>query len=79
MLLAPGAARNAGLPAEELQSVLRPTDRPAAVAEVELEQVYRRYAQALQISPADLVDHQDPVVQVYQSLGRTRIINNSSY
>jgi hypothetical protein len=43
----------------------------------ELEHVYRRYARALRIDLDDLVDRQDPVVQVYQSLGRSRIMNNS--
>ena len=46
--------------------------------QAELEQIYRRYAHALRIDLEDLVDHQDPVVQVYQSLGKSRMMNNSS-
>jgi DNA-binding SARP family transcriptional activator len=46
--------------------------------QAELEQLYRRYARALRIDLDDLVDHQDPVVQVYQSLGKSRMMNNSS-
>ena len=46
--------------------------------QAELEHVYRRYARALRIDLDNLVDHQDPVVQVYQSLGKTRMVNNSS-
>ena len=44
----------------------------------ELEHIYRRYARALRIDLDDLIDHQDPVVQVYQSLGKSRMMNNSS-
>jgi DNA-binding SARP family transcriptional activator len=46
--------------------------------QAELEQVYRRYARALRIDLEDLADHQDPVVQVYQTLGKSRVMNNSS-
>ena len=46
--------------------------------QAELEHVYRRYARAVRIDLEALVDHQDPVVQVYQSLGRSRMMNNSS-
>jgi DNA-binding SARP family transcriptional activator len=44
----------------------------------DLEQAYRRYARALRLDLEDLADRQDPVVQAYQSLRRTRIMNNSS-
>jgi DNA-binding SARP family transcriptional activator len=44
----------------------------------ELEHVYRRYARALRIELHDLNQRQDSVVQVYQSLGRSRMVNNSS-
>ena len=47
--------------------------------QAEIEQLYRRYARALRIDLENPVDHQDPVVQVYQSLSRTRMINNSSH
>jgi DNA-binding SARP family transcriptional activator len=46
--------------------------------QAEIEQLYRRYARALRIDLDDLVDHQDPVVLVYQGLGRTRMVNDSS-
>jgi DNA-binding SARP family transcriptional activator len=46
--------------------------------QAELEQVYRRYARALRIDLEELVEHQDPVVQVYQGLGKSRMVNNSS-
>ena len=46
--------------------------------QAELEHTYRRYARAVQIDLDALVDHQDTVVQVYQSLGRSRMMNNSS-
>jgi len=46
--------------------------------QAELEQIYRRYARALQIDLDELADNQDPVVQVYQSLGKSRMVNNSS-
>ena len=46
--------------------------------QAELEQVYRRYARALRIDLDALVDRQDPVVQVYQSIGKSRVVNNSS-
>jgi DNA-binding SARP family transcriptional activator len=44
----------------------------------DLEQVYRRYARVQRLNLEDLADRQDPVVQVYRSLGRTQIVNNSS-
>jgi DNA-binding SARP family transcriptional activator len=44
----------------------------------ELEHIYRRYARALRIDLNDLSDRKDPVVQVYQTLGKTRAVNNSS-
>jgi DNA-binding SARP family transcriptional activator len=44
----------------------------------ELEHVYRRYARAVRIELNDLNARQDTVVQVYQSLGKTRMMNNSS-
>ena len=44
----------------------------------ELEHIYRRYARAVRIDLNDLAECQDPVVQVYQSLGKTRMMNNSS-
>jgi DNA-binding SARP family transcriptional activator len=37
----------------------------------ELEQAYRRYARAMHLDLADREDQQDPVVQMYQSFGRT--------
>jgi len=46
--------------------------------QAEIEQLYRRYARSLRIDLYDPVDHQDPVVQVYQSLGRIRTMKNSS-
>jgi DNA-binding SARP family transcriptional activator len=46
--------------------------------QAELEQLYRGYARALRIDLDDLADRQDPVVQVYQSLSKTRMMNNSS-
>ena len=46
--------------------------------QAELEQIYRRYARALRIDLEDLADHHDPVVQAYQSLGKSRMVNNSS-
>ena len=46
--------------------------------QAELEHVYRRYAKALRIDAGELVGYQDPVVQAYQHLDRSRIVNNSS-
>jgi DNA-binding SARP family transcriptional activator len=46
--------------------------------QADLEQVYRRYARASHLDLEGLADRQDPVVQAYQSLGRTYVINNSS-
>jgi DNA-binding SARP family transcriptional activator len=44
----------------------------------ELEHVYRRYARALRVDLNDLNNRQDTVVQVYQSLGKARMMNSSS-
>jgi DNA-binding SARP family transcriptional activator len=47
--------------------------------QAELEQVYRRYAHTAKIEPGQLATPQNPVVQVYQSLGKGRMMNNSSF